>query len=133
MSSEQPKLSDDEKLAWYARILKENNAAIMRIAWGYFKKDEARRKDLAQDIKIAILTGLDRFRGDSLEKSWVKRIAINQGIKATRVTKTEIINFEEIPAIEFRKTARNGSLIFASSIPYNVLNRILYGTANRPR
>jgi len=62
-----------------ARILKEHGAALARAAASYARSD-AERKDLLQEIALALFRALSSFRGDCSERAFILRVAHNQGI-----------------------------------------------------
>lgn len=63
----------------YDRILRQEGAALRRVAAAY-EPDPARREDLFQDVCLAIWQALQRFRGESSERTFVFRIAHNRGL-----------------------------------------------------
>lgn len=59
-------------------ILREHGATVARIAAGYAPPGPA-REDLLQEIWLAVWKALPRFRGESLLRTYVLRIAHNRG------------------------------------------------------
>ena len=62
-----------------ARILQDHGAALARAAAAYTRSD-AERKDLLQEIALALFRALPSFRGECSERAFVLRVAHNQGI-----------------------------------------------------
>lgn len=62
-----------------ARILTEHGAALARTAASYTRTD-AERKDLLQEIALALFRAFPTFRGDCSERAFVLRVAHNQGV-----------------------------------------------------
>lgn len=65
--------------ARYERLLREHGAALRRVA-ALYEHDPAAREDLFQDVCVAIWRALDRFRGESSERTFIFRIAHNRGL-----------------------------------------------------
>ncbi|MHC1703204.1 MAG: RNA polymerase sigma factor [Tenuifilaceae bacterium] len=57
-------------------LVKENQHKILRICKYYAPVSED-QKDIYQEILVNIWKSLDSFRGDSLESTWIYRIALN--------------------------------------------------------
>jgi RNA polymerase sigma-70 factor (ECF subfamily) len=64
------------------RVLTEHGPALRRFATSWTRSD-AERDDLLQDIAIALLAALPRFRGDCPERAFVWRVAHNRACTAT--------------------------------------------------
>lgn len=62
-----------------ARILQEHGPTLARAAAAYTRSD-AERKDLLQEIALALFRAMPSFRGDCSERAFVLRVAHNQGI-----------------------------------------------------
>lgn len=60
-------------------VLRDFGPALARIAASY-ERDRAGREDLLQDIAIALIQALPRFRGESALSTFVFRVATNQAI-----------------------------------------------------
>jgi len=81
-----------------ARILSEHGAALARAAASY-TRSEAERKDLLQEIALALFRALPSFRGECSERAFVLRVAHNQGITfSTRRRPTPAELDDETPA-----------------------------------
>ena len=52
-----------------------------------FSKDEEEVADLFQDILVNLWNGFAKFRGDSSERTWIYRVALNTCISAERKKK----------------------------------------------
>jgi len=57
-------------------LIKENQQKILRIC-KYYAPVSDDHKDIYQEILINIWKSLESFRGDSLESTWIYRIALN--------------------------------------------------------
>jgi RNA polymerase sigma-70 factor (ECF subfamily) len=57
-------------------LIKENQQKILRIC-KYYAPVADDQKDIYQEILINIWKSLESFRGDSLESTWIYRIALN--------------------------------------------------------
>jgi len=68
-----------ERSALFDRTLNEFGDALWRLTAGYASQ-EADRKDLRQDILVAIWTALGRFRAESSLRTFVYRIGHNCGL-----------------------------------------------------
>jgi RNA polymerase sigma-70 factor (ECF subfamily) len=68
----------------FQRVLAEYGAGLWRLTAGYASHRED-REDLYQDILVALLTALGRFRGDSSLRTYVYRIGHNVGISHRRL------------------------------------------------
>lgn len=60
-------------------MLDRHGGALRRIAASY-ERNPSGREDLMQDIVVALLKALPRFRGDSALSTFVYRVATNQAI-----------------------------------------------------
>jgi RNA polymerase sigma-70 factor, ECF subfamily len=74
------KSSQDER---YVRTATEFGAALERLARAY-EVDPELRRDLLQDIHIALWQSLARFDGRCSERTWVYRVAHNIGASHVR-------------------------------------------------
>ncbi len=64
------------------KILEDNSERIKRIC-RYYNSDKQNQEDMYQEVLINIWKGLDNFRGDSAESTWVYRIAVNTSLSFT--------------------------------------------------
>ncbi len=69
-------MTDAQHEAWLARCMAEHKTSLMRMAYLYLG-DEELAEDAVQETFIKAYRALERFRGDSSEKTWLMRIAIN--------------------------------------------------------
>ena len=60
----------------YAEVAAEYGAALERLARGY-ERDSDKRRDLLQEIHIALWRSLARFDGRCSVRTWVYRVAHN--------------------------------------------------------
>lgn len=68
-------IADPEEIA-FRELLARHAGALGRVARSYEASDEARR-DLEQEMLVALWRAQASFRGDSSERTWVYRIAHN--------------------------------------------------------
>ncbi len=64
-------------------FLAEESGAVLRVARRLMGDEEAAR-DLSQDALLKAHQRLDSFRGEASLKTWVIRIAVNEGLKRLR-------------------------------------------------
>ncbi len=69
-------MTEVQRAAWLERCMAEHKTRLMRMAFLYLG-DEELAEDAVQETFIRAYRGLDRFRGDSSEYTWLMRIAIN--------------------------------------------------------
>ena len=70
----------------FARIVREHKGTIYTVCY-MFSKDEEEVADLFQDILVNLWNGFAKFRGDSSERTWIYRVALNTCISAERKKK----------------------------------------------
>jgi RNA polymerase sigma-70 factor (ECF subfamily) len=63
----------------FDRILREYGPALSRLA-GSYEPVKTQRDDLLQEIALAIWRALPRFRGECSERTFIYRVAHNQGL-----------------------------------------------------
>jgi RNA polymerase sigma-70 factor (ECF subfamily) len=83
------KSSQDER---YTRAAAAFGAALERLARGY-EADPELRRDLLQDIHIALWRSLARFDGRCSERTWVYRVAHNIGASHVRRRRRSRVRF----------------------------------------
>jgi RNA polymerase sigma-70 factor (ECF subfamily) len=69
-------VSDDDR---FDRVVQTYGAALRRLA-GAWARDRAAQDDLLQEILIALWRALPRFRGESAERTFVFRVAMNRAL-----------------------------------------------------
>lgn len=79
--------SPTELEARFTQLLTIHGAALGRLAASYARGAEE-RKDLFQDIALAIWLALPQFRGDCSERTFLFRVAHNRGI--THISKRRL-------------------------------------------
>jgi RNA polymerase sigma-70 factor (ECF subfamily) len=95
-----PPVSDQERL--YSEVAEEYGGALERLARGY-ERDADRRRDLLQEIHVALWRSLARFDGRCSMRTWVYRVAHNVAtsrvIRARERTLTfvDAVTLESIP------------------------------------
>ena len=72
-------VNNSDKEALFIRILNENKNRVYRLCLGYLM-DKEEVDDLFQDVMVNIWRGLDLFRGEAKESTWVYRIAVNTSL-----------------------------------------------------
>lgn len=75
--------AEPDRTARFESLLERHRDAVWRVTAGY-AQTEADRKDLFQDIAIAIWQAVPSFRGDSSMRTFIYRIAHNQGLSHKR-------------------------------------------------
>ncbi len=127
------------------RLLDTHARSLDRIAASY-ARSPADRADLLQDIALALVTAIPRFRGDCSDRTFVLRVAHNRAIAflARRGAKVEDIDDHEDrvlattgknPAIAFERRERESRLLAAvRALPVGhkeVVTLLLEGLAHR--
>ena len=69
-------MSGDER---FERVVQTYGAALRRLA-GAWSRDPAAQDDVLQEILVAIWRALPRFRGESAERTFVFRVAMNRAL-----------------------------------------------------
>lgn len=73
----------DASPATFESLIEDHGAAITRLV-GRLTGWSADREDLVQEVFLKALSGLARFRGESSQRTWLTRIAINECRKFSR-------------------------------------------------
>ena len=68
--------TEQEREALLMRLMTQYGDALLRMAYLYLR-DAALAEDAVQETFVKAYTHLHQFRGESTEKSWLMRIAIN--------------------------------------------------------
>lgn len=83
----------------YERAAAEYGAALGRLARGY-EADPDKRRDLLQEIHLALWRSLDHFRADCALRTWVYRVAHNTAISWVTRQKRDrsqmLVSLEEV-------------------------------------
>ena len=69
-------MTEAERRLWLSRAMGEYGTCLMRMAYLHLG-DFALAEDAVQETFIKAYSHLDRFRGESNEKTWLMRIAVN--------------------------------------------------------
>ncbi len=102
-------------------VLRQYGAALSRIA-GSYARSAAGREDLVQDMVLALMQALPRFRGDSALGTFVYRIASNQAIDRLARRAPAMLALSETPDLpdpgpgperHYRELARRERLLAA--------------------
>jgi len=83
----------------YEQVAAEFNAALGRLAYAY-EADSDRRRDLLQEIHLALWRSFEAFQGRCSLRTWVYRVAHNTAIswamKQRRARTGSLISLDEI-------------------------------------
>ena len=83
----------------YTKAAAEFGAALGRLACGY-EADPDKRRDLLQEVHLALWRSLDRFRADCSLRTWVYRVAHNTAISWVNRQKRDrsqmLVGLEEV-------------------------------------
>ncbi len=66
----------DTKTERYLRMIEAHRQVINKVCYMY-AEDADHFKDLCQEVTANIWTGIDKFRGESAESTWIYRVALN--------------------------------------------------------
>ena len=69
-------MTDDERGAWLENAMARYEESLLRMSCAYLA-DRLLAEDAVQETFLKAWKGYDRFRGESDEKTWLMRIAIN--------------------------------------------------------
>lgn len=69
----------NEKTDRFMEMVERNKRIICKVCYMY-SSDNEHFKDLYQEVIANVWAGLDRFKGDSRESTWIYRVAINSCI-----------------------------------------------------
>jgi RNA polymerase sigma-70 factor, ECF subfamily len=84
---------------WYRKTCSEFGAALERLARGY-EADTEKRRDLLQEIHVALWRSFDRFDGRCSLRTWVYRVAHHTATSKalrTRRRRHVLISLDEMP------------------------------------
>ena len=84
---------------WYQEACRAYGGALDRLARGY-EADADRRRDLQQEIHVALWRSFDRFDGRCSLRTWVYRVAHNTATsKASRTRRrgARLVSLDEMP------------------------------------
>lgn len=84
-------------------LVREHGPALQRLTFGYEASAEARR-DLQQEILVALWRALPSFEGRSSLKTWIFRVAHN-------VSASHVLRARRRPKTDFRSLEELGDLI----------------------
>jgi RNA polymerase sigma-70 factor, ECF subfamily len=72
----------------FAEVVRRYNASLLRLARNYVPSN-AIAEEVVQETWVAVLDGIDRFRGDSSLKTWIFHILVNRAMtRGTRERRT---------------------------------------------
>lgn len=70
----------------FRMVIARNNSVINRVCF-YYAATQQEYEDLRQDVLINIWRGMDKFRNDSKESTWIYRICLNTCVSTWRKNK----------------------------------------------
>lgn len=82
--------------AWFAQLVQEYGAALMRVAAAY-THTAADREDLFQEIMFAIWRALATYRGEASLRTFAYRVAHNRGLTYRARERRPRLSLDEIP------------------------------------
>lgn len=77
-----------DRLQRFREVMARHGPGLERVARGYAKTHHE-RDDLAQEVALALWKALERFRGECSERTFVYRVAHNQGLTWARRRRLE--------------------------------------------
>jgi len=91
-----PRAALDRQLS---ELIDAHTDAVFRLAYGILH-DRQLTEDAVQETMLRAWTSLDRFRGDSSERSWILRIAHNTAIDSLRRRRDLATSPHEMPELK---------------------------------
>ena len=74
-------MGDNQKL--FSVMVQQNKTNIFTVCY-MFSKDQEEVNDLFQEVVIRLWQGFDKYKGDSKERTWIYRVALNTCISFDR-------------------------------------------------
>ena len=74
-------MDDDQKQ--FSVMVRQNKNTIFTVCY-MFSKDQEEVNDLFQEVVIRLWQGFDKYKGDSKERTWIYRVALNTCISFDR-------------------------------------------------
>ena len=74
-------MDDNQKL--FSVMVQQNKTNIFTVCY-MFSKDQEEVNDLFQEVVIRLWQGFDKYKGDSKERTWIYRVALNTCISFDR-------------------------------------------------
>ena len=93
------KRSDGERERLYSQVAEEYGRPLERLARAY-ERDADRRRDLLQEIHVALWRSLGRFDGRCSMRTWVYRVAHNVATSRVIRVKDNTLMFVEATTLE---------------------------------
>lgn len=81
------------------QLIDDHTDAVFRLAYGILR-DRQLTEDAVQETMLRAWTSLDRFRGDSSERTWILRIAHNTAIDSLRRRRDLATPPHEMPEVQ---------------------------------
>lgn len=101
-------VSDQERL--YSEVAAEYGGAIERLARGY-ERDADRRRDLLQEIHVALWRSLARFDGRCSMRTWVYRVAHNVATSRVIRARERTLTFVDAATLESIPDTSDGEAV----------------------
>ena len=101
-------VSDQDPL--YSELAAEYGAAIERLARGY-ERDADRRRDLLQEIHVALWRSLARFDGRCSTRTWVYRVAHNVATSRVIRSRERTLTFVDAVTLESIPDTSDGETV----------------------
>ena len=103
--------SEGEQEHLYSQVAEEYGGALERLARAY-ERDSDRRRDLLQEIHVALWRSLARFDGRCSLRTWVYRVAHNVATSRVIRAKDRSLMFVEATTLESIADASDGETRF---------------------
>ena len=98
-------MDDDQKQ--FSVMIRQNKNTIFTVCY-MFSKDQEEVNDLFQEVVIRLWQGFDKYKGDSKERTWIYRVALNTCIsfdrKKRRHNKNQVYTGDELFGCNERDT-----------------------------
>ena len=98
-------MDDDQKQ--FSVMVRQNKNTIFTVCY-MFSKDQEEVNDLFQEVVIRLWQGFDKYKGDSKERTWIYRVALNTCIsfdrKKRRHNKKQVYTGDELFGCNERDT-----------------------------
>lgn len=81
---------------WLETAMERYGEAITKLAYNYVR-DWGRAEDIAQEVFLSAYKNIDYFKGESSEKTWIYRIAVNRCkdvLKSSSFRRTVLSKFD---------------------------------------
>ncbi len=107
-AAQAPPLEDCQQEQRFREAIALHGAELARFMAGY-ERDEAKRRELLQELQLALWQSLAGFRGDCSLRTWVYRVAHNVGAshvqRSLRLREGKGLDLEELGELEEAESA----------------------------